>query len=349
MPKSHSHSADGHHRHGGHPHDHGEDHGHGHSHGHDDPAAHAAPAHHDHGEASAGPSRRLLLAFMLMAGFMGVEAVGGYLSHSLALTADAGHMLVDALSLGLAWFAQRLATRPRSDRRSFGYARAQVLAAFANSLLLLFIVAAIVVEAASRLLAPTAIEARTALLIGSLGAGVNLLAAWLLHEGHDHAHDLNTRAAYLHVLSDLAGSLAAVAAALIVLSTGYLAADAWLSLVVAALIARGAWRLLMDSAHVLQEGVPQGLNVQALQARLVEAVPAVSDVHHVHAWSLTARDVLITLHARLKAGADAGTALEAIKRVLVREYGISHSTVQLEPADCVDPEQHCDGEAVAQT
>jgi cobalt-zinc-cadmium efflux system protein len=317
-------------------------HGHGHGHGHD----HGDHGTHGHAPSGSG-SRRLLIAFALMAGFMVVEAAGGLLSGSLALTADAGHMLVDALSLGLAWYALRLSARPRSLHRSFGYARAQVLAAFVNSLVLLFIVAAIVFEAAQRLFAPAPIDARLALLVGSLGAGVNLLAAWVLHARPGHEHDLNARAAYLHVLSDLAGSLAAVCAALIVLFTGWLPADAWLSLVVAALIARGAWRLLMASAHVLQEGVPEGLDVAALQTRLVAAVPAVVDVHHVHAWSLTARDVLLTLHARLAVGADGHAALADIKAVLVREYGIEHSTVQLELADCVDPDQHCDGEAVA--
>lgn len=315
------------------------------------PHAHGAHAHHrhdhDHGHGHVhkySGRNRFALAFWLIAGFMVVEAAGGLLSHSLALTADAGHMLVDALSLGLAWFAQHLASRPRSQRRSFGYGRTQVLVAFVNSLLLLGIVAAVVIEAVHRLFGPTPINARLALLVGACGVAVNLLAAYILHGSH--AQDLNARAAYLHVLSDLAGSLAAVLAATIVLFTGWLPADAWLSLVVAALIARGAWRLLVDSAHVLQEGVPQGLDVPALQARLVATVPAVVDVHHVHAWSLDARDVLLTLHVRLAAGADPGQALQAVKHVLMSEYGIGHSTVQVEPADCVDPEQHCDGEPV---
>jgi cobalt-zinc-cadmium efflux system protein len=309
-------------------------------------APHAHSHRHDHGrrhDHGAG-RRRFALAFWLISGFMVVEAVGGLLSGSLALTADAGHMLVDALALGLAWFAAHLTTRPASRRRSFGYARTQVLVAFVNSLLLLGIVAVVVIEAVHRLLGPTPINARLALLIGAAGVGVNLLAAYILHGGH--ALDLNRRAAYLHVLSDLAGSLAVVLAATIVLFTGWLQADSWLSLVVAALIARGAWRLLVDSAHVLQEGVPQGLDVPALQARLVASVPAVVDVHHVHAWSLTARDVLLTLHVRLAAGADPGQTLQAVKHVLLSEYGIDHSTVQVEPADCVDPEQHCDGEPV---
>jgi cobalt-zinc-cadmium efflux system protein len=310
------------HRHGqdrGHDHDHGHDRGHGHGHA------------HEH-------SRGLGVAFWLIAGFMLVEAAGGWYSNSLALMADAGHMFVDTFALALAWGAQRLALRPASSQRSFGHARTQVLAAFVNSLLLLGIVVAIVLEAGQRLLIPHPINAPLALGVALGGIAVNLCAAWLLH---GHGHDLNMRAAYLHVLSDLAGSVAAVLAAAIVIATGWLPADAWLSLVVALLIARGAWRLLSHSAHVLQEGTPEGFDAAQLGARLVAAVPEVVDVHHVHAWSLAPHDTLLTLHARLAAGADSGATLIAIKRLLVEEYAISHSTIQLEPADCVDHERDC--------
>lgn len=287
------------------------------------------------------------MAFWLIAGFMFVEAVGGWISGSLALLADAGHMLVDTLALGLAWGAHRLARRPATDARSFGHSRLQVLAAFVNALLLLAIVVAIGVEAVQRLAAPRPIDAGLALWIALGGAAVNLIAAALLHGG---GQDLNVRAAYLHVLADLAGSAAAVVSALLVLHAGWLAADAWLSLVVAALIARGAVDLLRRSAHVLQEGAPEGFDAPALRRRLVEAVPAVLDVHHVHAWSLTPRETLLTLHARVAAGADAGDTLAAIKRVLVDDFGIAHSTVQLEHDACVDGghDSRCAGGAPAQ-
>jgi cobalt-zinc-cadmium efflux system protein len=297
-------------------------HGHGHHHGHG----------HDHGERSLG------IAFWLIGAFMVVEALGGYGSGSLALLADAGHMFVDTLALALAFFAHRLARRPASHARSFGHTRLQVLAAFVNSLLLLAIVVAILVEAGGRLLHPQPINGPLALGVALAGLGVNVVAAWLLH---GEEHDLNVRAAYLHVLSDLAGSGAAALAAGIVIATGWYAADAWLSLVVTALIARGAWRLLSHSAHVLQEGSPEGFDAVGLGDRLVAAVPAVLDVHHVHAWSLTPRETLLTMHARLAPGADAATALAALKQLLVGEFGITHSTIQLEPAECADAEQHC--------
>jgi cobalt-zinc-cadmium efflux system protein len=278
------------------------------------------------------------VSFRLNAGFTIVEAVGGTWSGSLALLADAGHMFVDTLALALAYFAHRLAQRPASHARSFGHPRMQVLAAFVNSLLLLAIVIAILVEAADRLMHPHPVNGPLALGVALAGLGVNVIAAWLLH---GNEHDLNVRAAYLHVLSDLAGSGAAALAAGIIIATGWYAADAWFSLLVTALIARGAWQLLRHSAHVLQEGSPEGFDAVHLGARLVAAVPSVLDVHHVHAWSLTPRETLLTLHARLAPGADAALALAALKHVLVAEFGISHSTIQVEAADCADPEQSC--------
>ena len=222
-----------------------------------------------------------------------------------------------------------------------------MLAAFVNSLLLLAIVVAIVVEAVQRLLNPQPIIAPLALAVAFVGVLVNLGAARLLHHGHEH--DLNVRAAYLHVLSDLAGAGAAMLAAAIVWTTGWLPADAWLSLFVTALIAVGAWRLLVHSAHVLQEGTPEGFDAAGLGQRLVAAVPGVADVHHVHAWSLTPRETLLTMHARLAQGADGGATLVAIKQVLVSEYAIEHSTIQIEPADCVDSTDRCVESVAAQS
>ena len=301
----------------------------GHAHA-DDAARHHArhdPHAHRHDEHRTGGSS-LGVAVWLIGGFTIVEAVGGWLSGSLALLADAGHMFIDTLAIALAYAANRLARRPASRSRSFGHTRLQVLAAFANSLLLLAIVVAIVVEAVQRLLNPQPIIAPLALAVAFVGVLVNLGAARLLHHGHEH--DLNVRAAYLHVLSDLAGAGAAMLAAAIVWTTGWLPADAWLSLFVTALIAAGAWRLLVHSAHVLQEGTPEGFDAAGLGQRLVAAVPGVADVHHVHAWSLTPRETLLTMHARLAQGADGGATLVAIKQVLVSEYAIEHSTIQIE-------------------
>jgi cobalt-zinc-cadmium efflux system protein len=341
------------HHHGDHDHGHGHEHDHGHAearapapgpgkHAHGHGHGHGHGHEHVHGLEDHGSSNGLGLAFWLIGAFTIVEAVGGYWSGSLALLADAGHMFVDTLALALAFFAHRLARRPASESRSFGHSRMQVLAAFVNSLLLLAIVVAILVEAVQRLMTPHPINAPLAFGVALAGVAVNVVAAWLLHGDE---HDLNVHAAYLHVLSDLAGSGAAVLAALIVMTTGWLPADAWLSLVVTALIARGAWQLLRHSAHVLQEGAPHGFDAVGLANRLVATVPTVLDVHHVHAWSLTPRETLLTLHARLAPGADAAAALASLKHVLVDEFAISHSTIQLEASDCADEDPRCHGSA----
>lgn len=330
-PHDHTHRADA---------PHGHEHRHEHADGHSTHAAHHHLDSHDHshGHAHGHDGDRLGLAFWLVGALTVTEAVGGWWSGSLALLADAGHLFVDTLALALAYGAHRLAQRPASSRRSFGHGRAGVLAAFVNSLVLLGIVVAIVIDAGMRLAHPQPIQAGIALAVAAVGIAVNVLVAALLHSHHG---DMNVRAAYLHVLSDLLGAVAAAAAALIIMGTGWLAADAWLSLVVTALIGRGAWPLLLHSAHVLQEGTPTGFNAEHYARRLVEGVPGILDVHHVHAWSLTATEPLLTLHARLEPGTDANAALASIKALTVKEFGIHHSTVQLEPAECADPDHDC--------
>jgi cobalt-zinc-cadmium efflux system protein len=279
-------------------------------------------------------TRRLGFAALLTGGFMLAEAAGGYLAGSLALLADAGHMLTDTAALTMAFAASRLARRPADPRRSYGYQRIQVLAALVNSLALLGLIAWLAVEAVQRLLAPQPVDARLMLVIALLGAALNVGVALLLRRGHDQ--DLNLGAAYAHVLSDLAGSVAASLAAVIILTTGWTRADPLLSLLIAALIARLAIRLLRRSSHILMEGTPEGIDARRLAAELVEALPGVEDVHHVHAWSLGSRHALVTLHARLRPGQEPDEALAAIKRWLAGRYGIEHSTIQLERGGCAD-------------
>jgi len=290
---------------------------------------------HDHDHDRAG-TRRLGLALWLTGGFMVAEAVGGYLAGSLALLADAGHMLTDSAALAMAFAAARLAARPADPRRSYGYQRVRVLAALVNSLALLVLVAWLVIEATQRLMSPQPVDARLMLVIALLGAALNLAVARLLHQGQDPSHDINLSAAYAHVLSDLAGSLAASLGAVIILLTGWTRADPLLSLLIAALIARLAIRLLRRSAHILMEGTPEGVDTQELAAGLVMAVDGITEVHHVHAWSLGSRDVLVTLHAQLAQGHPSDRALADIKAWLLQRYGIDHSTIQLEQGTCAD-------------
>ncbi len=288
----------------------------------------------DHGAGGGGNERRVFWAMLLTGGFVVVEAVGGILSGSLALLADAGHMLTDTVALWLAWMAFRIGRRPSDDRRSYGYNRFQVLAALLNGVAFLLIVGWIGVEALGRLTAPTQVAGDLMLAVGVAGLGVNLAAFYILRGGD--RENLNMGGAVLHVLGDLLGSVAAILAAAVILTTGWMPIDPLLSLLVALLILRSGWRLVAKSVHILLEGTPEWLDVARLKEELIAAVPGVRDIHHVHAWSLTQEQPLLTLHASLDQGIDGGQALAEIKNFLKEGYGITHSTVQIEPDICAD-------------
>jgi cobalt-zinc-cadmium efflux system protein len=290
--------------------------------------------HHHPGKDGADNERRVFLAMLLTGGFMLAEMAGGIVAGSLALLADAAHMLTDCASLALAWTAFRIGRRPHDARRTYGYHRLQVLAAFVNGMTLIAIVGWIAIEAVRRLLAPVEVLGGLMLAIAVLGLLVNLAAFGILHRG-DRAN-LNIQGAALHVLGDLLGSVAAIVAALVIFWTGWMPIDPLLSIFVALLILRSAWVLVKKSGHILLEGTPDWLDVGELRAALAAAIPEVEDVHHVHAWMLTSERPLLTMHARLRAGADHDRVLKAIQEVLARDHGIDHATIQLEPAGCTE-------------
>jgi cobalt-zinc-cadmium efflux system protein len=299
-------------------------------------------AHHDHdhhGHAHRAPAgvdgeRRVFWVLVLTAGFMVVEAVGGWLAGSLALIADAGHMLSDTAALALAWAAFRVARRPHDEKRSYGYHRFQILAAFVNGLALFAIAGWILVEAVGRLRAPAPVLAGPMLAIAAAGLAVNVVAFLVLRAGD--RRNLNVSAALLHVAGDLLGSVGAIVAAIVILASGWTPIDPILSVLVSLLILRGAWDVTRRAGHVLMEGAPEGFDDATLKADLRAAVPDVLDVHHVHAWMLTSERPMVTLHVRLAPAADQAVALAAIKSRLKERFGIAHSTVQIESAECVD-------------
>jgi cobalt-zinc-cadmium efflux system protein len=306
---------------------------HDHAHHHHGPGH----AHHHHGHGAAtGTERRIFWAMLLTAGFTVVEIAGGLLAGSLALVAEGGHMLADAAALALAFVSILLARRPADPARSYGYHRLEVLAAFVNGLMLLALVVWIAVEAVRRLVAPVAVASDIMLVIALLGLVVNL-ASFAVLSGGDRA-SLNLHGALLHVLSDLLGSLAAIAAALVIGWTGWLPIDPLLSLVAALLLVRSSWSLVRRSAHVLLEGTPEGLDLPGLRAGLAAAVPGLKDIHHVHAWSLTTGKPLLTLHGTIHDGAEGEAVLKQVKRHL-EGAGFGHSVVQLE-RDCPDDQHH---------
>jgi cobalt-zinc-cadmium efflux system protein len=302
------------------------------SHGHD---AHSGEHEHDHFHRN---SRLLGWATLLTLSFMFVEAAGGLMAHSLALVADAGHMLTDAAALGLAWAATHLAQRKPDSKRSFGYHRAQVLATFVNGVGLLVVVGWIAIEAVRKLLEPVEVNATLMLTIAAIGALVNVVVFAMLRLG-DH-DDMNISGALLHVLGDLLGSIGAIVGALVIRSTGWLPIDPILSVLLCALIVRSAWSLVRRSTHILLEGAPDWLDVAQLRATLREHVPAIADVHHVHCWSLSPRETLLTLHATVTTLTDHNAILTASQQVLAEHYGITHATIQLEYGTCVDTDCH---------
>lgn len=294
---------------------------------------------HDHHHVSGGRrERRLLVAFALTGTMMLIEAVGGWLSGSLALLADAGHMLADSGALLFAWLAALFARRPADARRSFGYLRLEVLVGYSNALMLIVLAIWISIEALQRLLQPAPILAGLMLWVAVAGLLVNVAVLRVL--GHDHSHDdVNVAAARLHVIGDLLGSVGAVGAALLIHYLGWMWADPLISVLVSVLILSSAWRLLRRSAHILMEGAPQDATAEMVTRHLLANVPTLHDVHHVHVWLLGGGQRIATLHAHLQDGGDPDAALADIRTQLEQRFGIGHVTVQLERLHCDDG--HC--------
>lgn len=325
MPHSHQPHGDHHHTsHGADPdHAHGEGHSHGHGHDH----GHGA---HKHGR-EAG-ARRLLIALLILGSFTVVEAVGGYLANSIALLAEAAHMLADSASLGLALVAISWGRRPPDDRRTYGHRRYQPLAAFMNGQALLLLTVWVVYEAIRRLMHVPQVNGQWMLAIALIGGTANLAAFLTLSGGRS----LNERGARAHVLSDLLGSGAATVAALLILLKGWSVVDPVLSLLVSALILRSAWALTRESADVLLQTVPPGFDVKHIEAELIGHVPGVIEVHHIHVWSMTGERPTITLHACLAPGAQGYGVPKLIRERLRERLQVEHTTVQIEEPDSCD-------------
>ncbi len=296
---------------------------------------------HDHGHTHGGESdnkRRILIAALLTGGFMLAEVAGGLLTGSLALLADAGHMLTDSVALGLAWYAFHLSERRATERLTYGYDRIKTLVAYTNGLAVFAIGLWIVYEAWERFHEPVVVLGGPMLVVALIGLCVNIAAFFVLHGGDRES--LNMRGALLHVLGDLLGSVAALAAAIVILLTGWYPIDPILSVLVALLLFRSAWALTRESAHVLLEGVPHDIDRDRVARDLEDNVDGVEGVHHMHVWSLDGSRNMATLHACLKEGADSHAVVTALKRRLASEHGIAHATVEPEQGGCADEKQH---------
>jgi cobalt-zinc-cadmium efflux system protein len=297
-------------------------------------SAHAhGPGEHDHALGRPGAmvrrgeeGGRMRWALVITALFMVAEVVGGVVSGSLTLLADAGHMLTDVGALGLSLLAMRLAERPANVEKTFGWVRLEILAALVNGAVLLAVSALIVFEAWRRLRSPVAVDGSVLLWIGALGLVVNIGSALLLH-GHSHGN-LNVRGAYLHVLGDLLGSLGAVAAGATILLTGWTLADPLISVLIALLILVSAWRLVREATDVLLEAAPPSIDMPELLEDLL-GIDRLDDVHDVHVWTLTSGFVALSGHGVIDDPGDHMRVLDEV-RERMKAHGIGHVTFQLE-------------------
>ncbi|WBU38181.1 cation diffusion facilitator family transporter [Homoserinibacter sp. YIM 151385] len=298
---------------------------------------------HDHAHHVGGDRRRLAIAFAITASVLVVQAVGGVLTGSLALLADAGHMASDAIALAVALVASIVAARPATSRHTFGFQRVEVLAALVNGLLLAGVAVSVGSEGIRRLLEPGDGEVLAAPMLLVAGAGLlaNVIALLVLRGGDRGS--LNLRGAYLEVLGDLLGSIAAIAAGLVILTTGFMPADAIASLVIAGLILPRAMLLLRDVVRVLTESAPHDTDVEQIREHL-EGADGVVAVHDVHVWAITSGNPVFTAHVVVEPGIfERGEASELLDRLggcLRGHFDVEHSTFQLEPAGHAEREEH---------
>jgi cobalt-zinc-cadmium efflux system protein len=279
---------------------------------------------HDHRSAS---RRALTTVLALTLGFTVVEVVGGFLTDSLALLADAGHMLSDSFAIGLALVALTLASRPSTPRRSFGFQRAEILAAFVNGITLVLIAGWIVWEAVGRFRDPPDVLGGWMLAVAATGLVVNAVSAAILaRSGHE---SLNVRAAFRHVLADLLGSVGVVVAAIVILLTGWTTIDPLVSVAIALLIVVSAWSVLRDSTAILMEQTPSGVDAGAV-AKAITDVPGVTSVHDLHVWTITSGFDALSAHVLVGRGEDCHRLRREIERVLKERFGITHTTLQVE-------------------
>lgn len=282
---------------------------------------------HSHERRSAQSLRNLKLALGLTSVYMIAEAVGGWLTNSLALLADAGHMLTDAAALTLTLAAIWFASRPATSKKTYGYYRYEILAAFINGIALVLISLWVIYEAFERWNSPPEVKGLGLTIIAGGGLLVNLIAAYLLHG--DHAHDLNMRGAWLHVIGDALGSVTAIVAGVLILAYGWVWADAVGSFLISLIIIFGAWRLIRESVNVLLEGTPARINLTAVEESIRQTAE-VEDVHDLHVWTITSGMDALSVHVVHRETISQKRLLKKIRERLHDDFGIDHLTIQLE-------------------
>jgi cobalt-zinc-cadmium efflux system protein len=308
--------------------------GHNHNHaGHE----HARSGHsHSHN----ANKKALAISFFLIAGFMFVEFIGGYMTNSLALISDAGHMLSDAVALGLSLSALIFGARVATSSKTYGYKRFEILAALLNGMVLVLLSVYIFKEAIERLSEPPHVIGRGMMVISIIGLVVNIIAAYILHSRGSAEENLNVRSAFLHVIGDLLGSVGAIIAAVLIMLFGWYIADPVASMIVSLLVLYSGWHVLKESVNILMEAKPSGID-SAEVASLLKSIDGVEDMHDLHIWMIASDFSVMTVHLMVSPGSDRDLILEKAKHSIDKAFGIKHVTIQLEGCNICPHEETC--------
>ena len=299
---------------------------------------HDHTSHNQHGHAHGSNERALSLSAIILFVFLVVEVIGGYIADSLILIADAGHMLIDFVAILTALFAVKITKKAPNENFSYGYHRGQVIAAFFNSLTLFATTIWIIIEGVQRLFKPHEISANIVIVFAVIGVAVNLFTMYLLQSGSKD--DINIKSAFIHVVGDLFGYISAIIAGIVIKMTGWSQVDPILSIIFAIIIIKSAYSILKSSAHILMEGSPLELDKDQIIAKLKTSLPGVLEVHHMHIWSLTSNNHVLTAHVRTSPSQDHAQLIKQIRKILEHSFNIKHSTIEIEEDHCSDDEDH---------
>lgn len=305
-------------------------------HNHDHASGHS---HSGHSHNYTANKKALTISFVLIASYMVAEFIGGFLTNSLALISDAGHMLSDAAALGLSLSALVFGAKAATPSKTYGYKRFEILAALLNGVVLVVLAVFIFIEAIERLSAPPTVMGQGMIIISSIGLIVNIVVAWILHS-KGSKENLNIRSAFLHVIGDLLGSVGAIIAAILIILFGWYIADPIASMIVSMLIIYSGWHILKESVNILMEAKPVHIDSDKIICQLAE-IEGVIGIHDLHIWMITSDFSSMTIHLKVKPNVDRDTILERAKSILSKEFGINHVTIQIEGRDIHLHEEVC--------
>ena len=308
----------------------------GHNHNHDN----HGHSHSEHNHTHNANKKALTISFVLIACFMFVEFIGGYLTHSLALISDAGHMLSDAVALGLSLSALIFGARAATHSKTYGYKRFEILAALLNGVVLVLLAVFIFKEAIERLSDPPHVMGKGMMIISVIGLIINIIVAYILHSQGSTKENLNVRSAFLHVIGDLLGSVGAIVAAILIMLFGWYIADSIASMIVSVLVLYSGWNVLKESINILMEAKPSDIDSNKV-AKILKFIDGVEDIHDLHIWMITSDFSVMTVHLKVKENADRDIILEQAKSSIDKEFGIKHITIQMEGREFCPHEDIC--------